>query len=310
MTQPISSLASALTPTSDLAKAVALMVIAVTVFSGLDTTAKYVGTVSGVPVTQLIWLRFFVQFLLLLVFVPALGVLSLGDLFRTKRPGWQAARSVMMALTTVFNFLALQYLRLDQTVTIMFLSPLLVALLAGPLQGEWVGLRRFLAILAGFAGILIVVRPGFAHVDPAFLYSFAAMAAYVAFALITRHIAGEDPPLVTLFMSLFAGVILGFPFAAADWQWEFSLQTWLLLFSLGVLGGTGHYLFILAYSLAPAGIITPFMYLQIVSMAALGYFVFGDVPDVWTAVGSAVIVASGVYLFHRERVVTSRAPAE
>ncbi len=309
MTQPTSRLASALTPTSDLARAVALMIIAVTVFSGLDTTAKYVGTVSGVPVAQLIWLRFFVQFLLLLVFVPALGVLSLGDLFRTKRPGWQAARSVMMALTTVFNFVALQYLRLDQTVTIMFLSPLLVALLAGPLQGEWVGLRRFVAILAGFAGILIVVRPGFAQFDPALLYSFAAMAAYVVFALITRHIAGDDPPLVTLFFSLFAGVILGLPFAAADWQWEFSLQTWLLLLSMGVLGGLGHYLFILAYRLAPAGIITPFMYLQIISMAALGYFVFGDVPDGWTAVGSAVIVASGVYLFHRERVVKSQAPA-
>lgn len=306
MTQPTSSLAAALTPTGDLARAIMLMVVAVTLFSCLDSSAKYLGTVSGVPVGQLIWLRFLVQFVLLLVFVPASGVLSLGDLFRTNRPGWQAARSVMMALTTVFNFLALQFLRLDQTVTIMFLSPLIVALLAGPLQGEWVGVRRFMAILAGFAGILIVVRPGFVQVHPALLYSFAAMAAYVAFALITRHIAGDDPPLVTLFMSLFAGVILGFPFAAAEWQWEFPVTTWLLLLSLGILGGAGHYLFILAYRLAPAGIITPFLYLQIISMAALGYFVFGDVPDLWTVTGSTVIIASGVYLFHREQAVKSQ----
>ncbi len=120
------------------------------------------------------------------------------------------------------------------------------------------------------------------------------------------HIAGDDPPLVTLFMSLFTGVILGFPFAAADWQWEFPVTTWLFLLSLGILGGAGHYLFILAYRLAPAGIITPFLYLQIISMAALGYFVFGDVPDLWTVTGSTVIIASGVYLFHREQAVKSQ----
>ncbi len=305
MTQPTSRLAAALTPTGDLAKAIVLMLAAVTLFSFLDASAKYLGTVSGVPVAQIIWLRFLVQFVALVVLVPASGVLSLGDMFRTRRPAWQAVRSLMMALTTVFNFLALQYLRLDQTVTIMFLSPLLVALLAGPLQGEWVGVRRFMAILAGFAGILIAVRPGVAEVHPALLYSFAAMAAYVAFALITRHIAGDDPPLVTLFMSIFAGTLLGIPFAASDWRWDFPVTTWGLLLSLGVFGGAGHYLFILAYRLAPAGIVTPFIYMQIVSMAALGYIVFDDVPDVWTFVGSTVVVASGIYLFHREQVVKS-----
>ena len=125
------------------------------------------------------------------------------------------------------------------------------------------------------------------------------MAAYVAFALITRHIAGDDPPLVTLFMSIFAGTLLGIPFAASDWRWDFPVTTWGLLLSLGVFGGAGHYLFILAYRLAPAGIVTPFIYMQIVSMAALGYIVFDDVPDVWTFVGSTVVVASGIYLSSR-----------
>ena len=143
MTQPTSRLAAALTPTGDLAKAIVLMLAAVTLFSFLDASAKYLGTVSGVPVAQIIWLRFLVQFVALVVLVPASGVLSLGDMFRTRRPAWQAVRSLMMSLTTVFNFLALQYLRLDQTVTIMFLSPLLVALIAGPLQGEWVGVPAF-----------------------------------------------------------------------------------------------------------------------------------------------------------------------
>lgn len=294
-------------PSGDVARAIAMMVLAVTLFSCLDTTAKWLATLGGAPVTQVIWVRFFVQFVLLLVLVPAFGVVSLRGMFRVKRPGWQAARSVLMALTTAFNFLALQYLRLDQTITIMFLAPLMVALAAGPLLGEWVGVRRLLAILAGFGGILIVVRPGFADVPPALLYSFAAMSAYVAFALVTRHIAGDDPPLVTLFFSMFAGVLLGLPFAAAEWQWDLPATTWLLLPITGILGGAGHYLFILAYRLAPAGIITPFIYLQIVSMSALGYAVFGDLPDIWTVVGSCVIVASGIYLFHREQVVRRQA---
>lgn len=306
MTQPPVALPPAPAPSAqvgDAAKAIGLMIVAVLLFSCLDASAKYLATREAVPVAQIIWFRFFVQFILLLVLVPALGLLSLRAMFRTKRLGWQLVRSVMMALTTAFNFLALEYLRLDQTITIMFLTPLLVALAAGPLLGEWVGARRLIAILTGFAGILIVVRPGLAEIHPAIAYSFAAMAAYVAFALITRHIAAFDPPLVTLFFSMFAGVVLGFPFAASEWQWDFSGPVWVLLLALGVIGGAGHYLFILAYRLAPAGIITPFIYLQIVSMSALGYVVFGDVPDVYTAVGSMVIVASGIYLFYREQAV-------
>ncbi len=299
------TIVSAYRTAGDVARAIALMIVAVTLFSCLDTAAKYLGSRAGVPVEQVIWSRFFVQFVLLLVVVPALGVLSLRQMFSTKRPGWQFVRSLMMALTTAFNFLALQYLRLDQTITIMFLAPLFVALAAGPLLGEWVGWRRMVAIMVGFAGILVVVRPGFAEIHPAIFYSFAAMSAYVAFALVTRHIAADDPPLVTLFFSMFAGVLLGFPLAADVWQWDLPLSHWGLLVSLGLLGGTGHYLFILAYRLAPAGIITPFVYVQILSMTALGYLVFGDVPDVWTLIGSVIIVASGIYLFHREQVVKS-----
>jgi drug/metabolite transporter (DMT)-like permease len=303
MTEPEASSPAIAALPGNLARAIGLMVIAVTLFSCLDASAKYLGTVCKVPVEQLIWIRFAVQFVLLLVVVPLSGVLSVRAMFHSKRLGWQIVRSVMMALTTAFNFLALQYLRLDQTITIVFLTPLVVALAAGPLLGEWVGWRRMMAILAGFCGILIVVRPGFAEIHPAFLFSFAAMAAYVAFALITRHIAAYDPPLVTLFFSMFAGVILGFPFAVAHWEWSFSAPVWAFLLVPGILGGSGHYLFILAYRLAPAGIITPLIYLQIVSMTALGYLIFDDIPDIWAMIGSAVVVASGIYLFHREQVV-------
>ncbi len=279
------------------------MLLAIALFSCLDTAAKYLGGTVGLPVAQVIWVRFLVQFVLLLVLVPAFGILTPRQLFTTSRPGWQALRSVLMALTTAMNFLALKWLRLDQTIAITFLSPLIVALLAGPFLGEWVGWRRFAAILVGFFGILIVVRPGFGDIHPAVGFSFAGVLAYAAFTLITRHIAASDPPLVTLFYSMFAGVALGAPFALADWQWPANGFHWALLLSLGVLGGAGHYLFILAYRMAPAGVITPYIYLQILTMTGLGYLVFGDVPDLWTLIGSSIVVASGIYLWHRERVL-------
>lgn len=286
--------------------AIGLMLLALVFFSALDATAKVLSVERHIPVLQLSWLRFLVQFVLLLVLVPAFGVLSVERLFTTRKFAKQMVRSTLMAATTVFNFLALQYLRLDQTITIVFLAPLVVALLAGPLLGEWVGWRRMLAILVGFAGVLIAVRPGLGNVHPAVIYSFLAMLAYALFMLLTRHLAPHDPPLVTLFYSMFVGTLLGAPLALADWVWPQAWTTWAMLLSLGVLGGTGHFLFILAYARAPASAISPFLYAQLITMVALGYIVFGDVPDLWTMVGAGVIIASGIYLVHRERVTKGR----
>lgn len=282
--------------------AIGLMLLALAFFSTLDTAAKWLATREGIPVMQLSWLRFLVQFLGLLILVPALGLMSLESLFTTKKFAKQIVRSTLMAATTLFNFLALQYLRLDQTITIVFLAPLVVAALAGPLLGEWVGWRRAIAIAVGFAGVLIAVRPGFGDVHPAVIYSFLAMAAYALFMLLTRHLAPYDPPLVTLFYSMFVGTLFGAPVALMQWVWPDSWTTWALLLSLGLLGGTGHFLFILAYSRAPASAISPFLYAQLITMVAMGYLVFGDVPDLWTMIGASVIIASGIYLIHRERV--------
>ena len=281
--------------------AIGLMLLALGFFTALDTTAKYLATHSGIPVMQLSWLRFLVQFLGLLVLVPALGLMSIERLFTTQKLAKQMVRSMLMAATTLFNFLALQYLRLDQTVTIVFLAPLVVTALAGPLLGEWVGWRRAVAIVVGFVGVLIAVRPGFGDVHPAVIYSFLAMAAYALFMLLTRHLAPYDPPLVTLFYSMFVGTAFGAPLAIIQWVWPQDLVTWVMLLSLGLLGGTGHFLFILAYNRAPASAISPFLYAQLITMVAAGYIVFGDVPDMWTLAGATVIIASGIYLIHRER---------
>lgn len=287
-------------------RAIALMCAAVTLFSCLDATAKYLVTHSGIATAQVVWMRFAGQALLM---AAILGPWTIPSLLKTKKLGLQITRSFLMVACTACNFIAVKYLRLDQTVAIAFLAPLVVAALAGPFLGEWVGWKRMLAILIGFAGILIVVRPGFTEVHWAFGVSLLSMLSYALFMLVTRKLSTFDPPLVTLFYALLAGTIFGIPFAYADWIWPSGTMQWLLLASLGAFGGFGHYLLILAYRLAPASSVSPFLYFQLLSMVGLGYLVFGDVPDHWSLIGSLVVIASGVYLVHRERAAHKQALA-
>lgn len=280
-------------------RAIGLMCAAVTLFSCLDSTAKYIVTHSGIPVAQAIWMRFAGQFLLMILI---LGPAAVPGLLNTKKLGLQLTRSVLMATTTTSNFIAVKYLRLDQTVSIAFLAPLVVAALAGPLLGEWVGWRRALAIVAGFLGILIVVRPGFTEVHWAFAVSVLSMLSYALFMVLTRKLTPYDAPLVTLFFALLVGTFGGLPVALSHWVWPENWQTWAMLASLGAFGGAGHLMLIHAYNRAPASSVTPFLYFQLISMTGLGYLMFGDVPDHWTMLGSAVVIASGLYLVHRERV--------
>lgn len=288
------------------------MCLALALFSILDTTAKYMATVADLPVTQVVWCRFVSQFLLIMMVA---GVVSMPRLLTTRRLKHQLARSVLMLFSTVLNFLALRHLQLDQTQTVYFLAPFLVALLAGPLLGEWVGWRRMLAIIVGFSGILVVVRPGYAKLDPALLYAFGSMLCYAEFMLLTRYLATYDAPEVTLFYSLLAGTYVMAPFAIVDWVWPSEPKLWLLLASMGFWGGLGHYIFIIAYRHAPASTLAPFIYLGLLTHMAGGYLVFGQLPDQWTIAGASIVIASGVYLLHRERVTTaarnaSRAQAE
>lgn len=292
--------------TSDRMRAITLMCVAVTLFSCLDTTAKYLGAHAGISTAQIVWVRFIGQAALM---AAILGPWTIPSLLRTNKLGLQIIRSFLMVACTACNFLAVKYLRLDQTVAIAFLAPLVVAALAGPFLGEWVGWRRMLAILVGFAGILIVVRPGFTEVHWAFGVSFLSMLSYAFFMLLTRKLSTFDPPLVTLFYALLAGCVLSAPFAFNAWVWPSSALQWLQLASLGAFGGLGHYLLILAYRLAPASSVSPFLYFQLLSMVSLGYLVFGDVPDHWSLLGSLVVIASGVYLVNRERTQHKQALA-
>ena len=283
-------------------KAIGLMCLAVTMFGLLDVTAKYLGTRSHLPTMQIVWVRFVTQFALV---AAAFGLFTLPARLNTANLPLQLLRSSLLLGATVFNFLALQYLRLDQTTTMFFLTPLTVALLAGPVLGEWVGWRRFLAIIVGFIGIVVAVRPGFTDVHPAFALSLGAMLSYAAFSLITRYMAKIDSAETTLIYSMLAGLVLIAPLAITQWVWPDHWWIWLVMITLGFWGGLGHYFFILSNRLAPASIVAPFVYVALLSNSILGFVVFSDVPDLWTLAGALIVIASGLYLFWREQEARS-----
>jgi drug/metabolite transporter (DMT)-like permease len=279
-------------------KAIGLMALATLCFAVLDSTGKYLIVKEGIPVAQVTWLRFVGHVVFSAV---ALWPFAFKPSLRSAKPWVQIFRAVLMVVTTGFNFLALRYLQLDQTVTIFFLTPLLVAALAGPLLNEWIGWHRMLAIAAGFLGVLLVMHPGTGTVHWAMLLALIATFGYALYNIATRYLAGFDPPEVTQTYTPLGGVLILAPFALSAWHWPESALQYLLLASLGFWGGLGHWLLILAHRSAPAAVLAPFIYLGLIWMSVAGFLVFGDVPTWWTLSGAAVVIVSGLYLLARER---------
>lgn len=265
-------------------------------FALLDGSAKWL--VQSVPVLVVVWLRFLTHTLLAsALLLPLRGA----ALVRTRHLRWHLLRGLMFCVMTGINFWALQYLLLTVTASIFFLVPILIALMSAPLLGERIDARRWAAILVGFAGVLIVVRPGSAAFHPAMLLSLANAVIYAAFNLMTRKLAAYDSPETIQYLpALVASIVLA-PFALATWESPHGALEWTVLCLMGVFGGVGHYLLAMAHRYAPASTLAPFLYQQILYMAAFGYLVFGSVPDGAVWLGAAVVIASGLYLFSRER---------
>ena len=277
---------------------IGLMCGAVACFAGLDSSAKWLGSRGLDPLT-IAWARYAVAVALVSFFV---NPVTTPQVVRSNRLGLQALRSVLLLGSTAFNFVAVQHLQLAETVSIQFATPLLVALLAGPLLGEWVGPRRLVAIAAGFVGVLVVVSPGPGGIQPAALLCLGNVVCYAFYILTTRRLASIDSSATTTFYSGLAGVALLTPALPLIWTTPTSPLVWGLLLALGFFGAFGHWLFVLAHARAPAAVLAPFIYTQLLWMLILGWLVFGDVPGAWTLAGAGVVVASGLYLLSRERV--------
>ena len=296
-------------PESRRVLAMTLMFLGMLVMPGVDAIAK--GLSGHIASGQVTWSRFFFQTLLMLPLF-----LRSGGLGSPRSLTLHALRGALIALATLLFFTALKFLPMAETISIFFVEPLVLTLLSAWILGERVGWRQVAAVLAGFAGALMIIRPSFADQG---LVAFLPLGAAVSFAfylLLTRWVAQrETPERMQLFSGLFAmlGMTAALSIGHAGGIEVLSVvapssREWLLLATLGAIAAVGHLLVVHAFRRAPANVLAPFRYVEILGATLLGYLVFGDFPDRLAWMGVAIIVGSGLYVFRREAAGAPLAP--
>jgi len=274
---------------------IGLVTLTTLCFATLDTCAKWL--VQFLPVLQVAWLHFVFHLLLSsALLAPRYG----RELVRVHNWRLQALRALMMASMTALNFWALQYLQLAETGAIQFSVPLLIALFSAWWLGERLDTRRWLAIVAGFLGVLLVIRPGSQAFHPALLLSVMNALLYAAFNLLTRRMMATESAAATQLMSALGAAVLLAPWALAGWVWPDGWLPWLVIALCGLCGGLGHFMVAQAHRYASAATLGPFLYQQILYMALLGWLVFGQLPGLLVIGGALVVVLSGLYLLGLE----------
>ncbi len=274
--------------------AIGLLLLAQQLIPILDTFAKLL--TEDFTVWQVAWARFVFHLLPLVPLI--LWRHGLGALFKLANPWLQLLRSIFMVAATCLFFGALKRIPLADAVALVFVAPLVITALAPFVLGEVVGLKRWLAVASGFVGILILVRPGFQTVGVGTILALICGCSFAGYALATRHLSMKSPPLVTLAMTAVVGslVLSLLLLVESDSLWKGpTTGQWGMMLSLGVVAALAHGAMILAYERAPASLLAPFSYTEIIGASVLGFLVFNQFPDEWAWVGIGVIVASGVY---------------
>lgn len=284
---------------------IGLLIIAVGLFACLDTTAKYL-VVNGMHPFQVAFVRHLVTLVIMLgAFAPAHG----GALFASNNLKLEIARGLIMAVGTLLNFAALMFLPLTVMASILFTMPLIVTGLSVPLLGEKVGWRRWVAIVIGFVGVLIVIRPGGASFHPAVFFAIAAALLFAVLNILNRKLAGVDSvPTQQIYAALISVACLA---PGAAWQWSMPTggAVWLLLILVGVIGTVGHFIATVAHRYAGASTLAPFFYPHIIFASILSWLVFDQTPDIYMIVGAIIVVGAGLYVWQRERSKVDAAAA-
>jgi drug/metabolite transporter (DMT)-like permease len=276
---------------------IGLMLTAMAVLPFLDVIAKHLGQ-QGVPVLQIVWARLFFGALLTMPF--ALRIAGVAGLV-PNMPLMHAVRATFIIAATAFFFWALKYLPIADTLAIFFVQPLIVTLLSPFVLGEHVGIRRWTAVAVGFAGTLIIIRPGFQELNPGVFLALASGASLAIYLLLTRKIAGSAPAMVTTFYTSLSGAVIMSVIVVFVWETPTPAQ-WGYFVLLSLIANGGHYLIIRAYDHAEASLLAPLAYTEIVMATFAGWYFFGDFPDFWTFLGVGILIASAIYISWRERV--------
>ena len=273
----------------------------IVMFPCLNTVMKHLAIEYGVA--EVIFLRSAGHMIVMLaMLMPGHGI----AIFRTRRLGLQLGRSALQCASTGFYTTALVFIPLTTATTVAFTAPLLVVALSGPILGEKVGPRRWAAVMVGLIGALVIIRPGDVAMHWADFLVIASALCYAAYQLLTRRIALYDSSRTTGIYTIVVSLVAAAIAAPFFWTAPVSVIDWLLFASMGVAGGLGHFFMVKAYQLGQASIVGPFDYGQLIGATFLGYLVFAEFPDLWTWVGAALLVGSGLYIARREAVLSRR----
>lgn len=277
-------------PHGRVGRGIGMAVLATLAYAIVDTLSKVL--VQDYPVTMIVWARYTVPCLLLLaVFLPRRG----RGLFRTRHPGLQLARGLLLTAGTVFIVWAVQVMPLAEAQAISFIHPVLLTLMAVIFLGEKVGRLGWLAIAMGFAGVLIIVRPGGGLFTWSAILPLGLAFCYSSYQLLTRRIAGVDNAINSLVFALLVGALLMSAALPLTWVTPDGPAA-LLLATIGVISGAAHFCMIKALEWAPASRLAPFAYIQLLWVTLLGMLVFAALPDAITFVGIGIIVAAGLMM--------------
>ncbi|AMO36546.1 DMT family transporter [Thauera humireducens] len=279
-------------PPAPLLKAILMLLGAVTLFVLLDATASHLG--KTYPVPMLVWARYTVHCLLMVVFLaPSMRL----RLVSTARPRRQIVRALCLLATTFFGMAAFIRMPLAETTAIIFLSPLLVTVLAGPLLGERIGALRWAASIGGFIGVLLIARPGSGLSPEGVTFALGAALMYAIYQIQTRQLSATENPVTMLFYTALTGTLA--MTLLLPWIWGGPLPglvDGLLIIALGLFGGIGHFLLIRAFREAPASVLSPILYAQLVIATFVGALLFGHIPDLPALTGILIIAGAGAVI--------------
>jgi drug/metabolite transporter (DMT)-like permease len=273
------------------------LILASTVFLGSsDVTSKYLSTT--LPSIEIAWIRFLV---FALIMVPAMVPGSPLYSMRTSQTGLQLWRGVALLASSLFFISGLRFLPVAEASATAFVSPIFVTALSILFLSERVGLRRWLATVVGLSGVLIILRPGTSAFHPAAFFPLISAAGWACTLIMTRMMSGKEHASTVMTYSSIAGLAILTLLVPLVWI----APTWHDVFFgvlVGVASTAGQWIVVLAFRYADASVLAPFSYTQLLWVGILGFLIFGEVPDIWTVAGAGLIVGSGLYTAHRERV--------
>ena len=278
-------------------KAITFNLLAWVMLPIMDGFAKYLS--SDLPVLQITWARYFFTVAFTL---PIMFFFFRKNLVWTDKPKLQLIRGLILLTANVCFFYSISIISLAKALTLAFIAPLIVTAFSPIFLGEKVGFRRWSAVIIGFIGSMVVIRPGFVEINLASLAALGTGVMYGFYLIITRKLSSSDNPLLTLLLTGVVGaIIISF---VMPFVWiKPTLNQWSMMAAIGIFACVGHLFIILSLKYADASKLAPFSYFEIVTNIIIGYYFFSDFPDKWTFIGLFIIILSGIYISRRENIV-------